>query len=65
MAFPNAKQQKAGETARRMAENQRKCIGVEDDDAWSAAVLSDSRAATTKPRADRTLAEIRPSELKV
>lgn len=63
--FPTPKQQRVEETARRLAENQRKRAEVDDEDAWWASVLSDPRAATTRPRADRTLAEIRSSELRV
>lgn len=63
--FPTLKQQKAEETARRLAENQRRRVSVDDEEGWWASVLADPRAATTRPRADRTLAEIRSSELKV
>ena len=63
--FPTPKQQRIEETARRLAENQRRRAGVDDEDAWWASVLSDPRAETSRPRADRTLAEIRSSELKV
>ena len=63
--FPTAKQQRAEETARRLAELQRRRAGVTDDDAWWASVLADPRATTTRPRADRTLAEIRSEELRV
>ena len=63
--FPTVKQQKAEETARRLAELQRRRDGVTDEDAWWASVLSDPRAVTSRPRADRTLAEIRSSDLRV
>lgn len=63
--FPTAKQQKVEETARRLDENQRRRVSVDDEDAWWASVLADPSATTAKPRADRTLAEIRSSELKV
>ena len=63
--FPTAKQQKVEETARRLADNQRRRVSVDDEEGWWASVLADPRAATTRPRADRTLAEIRSSELKL
>ncbi len=63
--FPTAKQQRAEETARRLAELQRRRAGVTDEDAWWQAVLADPRATTTRPRADRTLAEIRSEDLRV
>jgi hypothetical protein len=63
--FPTAKQQKAEETARRLAELQRRRAGVTDEDAWWKAVLADPHAVTTRPRADRTLAEIRSEDLRV
>ncbi|MGY2938450.1 hypothetical protein ACVWZ6_008052 [Bradyrhizobium sp. GM6.1] len=63
--FPTPKQAKAEETARRLAEAQRRRAGVTDEDAWWAAVLADSRAETRKPIGSRTLAEIRDSELRV
>lgn len=63
--FPTTKQQKVEETARRLDENQRRRVSVDDEDAWWASVLADPSATTAKPRADRTLAEIRSSELKV
>ncbi|WP_247401519.1 MULTISPECIES: hypothetical protein [unclassified Bradyrhizobium] len=63
--FPTPKQAKAEETARRLAEAQRRRAGVTDEDAWWAAVLADPRAETRRPRADRTLAEIRATELRV
>lgn len=63
--FPNAKQQKAEETARRLAEAQRQRVHVDDDEAWWAAVLSDPRAETRRPLACRSLAEIRASVLRV
>jgi hypothetical protein len=63
--FPTPKQAKAEETARRLAELQRSRAGVTEEDAWWASVLADPRATTTRPRADRTLAEIRTSQLRV
>lgn len=64
--FPTAKQARAEEVARRLAENQRRRAGVDDGDAWWESVLSDPRAtAPSRPLASRTLAEIRGSELKV
>lgn len=64
--FPTAKQARIEETARRLAENQRRRAGVTDEDAWWAAVLSDPRAeASRKPIAQRTLAELRASVLRV
>src|SRR5438309_9440908 len=63
--FPTPKQQRAEETARRLAEAQRQRAGVTDGDAWWAAVLADPRAETRRPRAALTLTEIRASELKV
>ncbi|TWI70423.1 hypothetical protein IQ16_03596 [Bradyrhizobium huanghuaihaiense] len=63
--FPTAKQQKAEETARRLAEAQRRRVSVDDDEAWWASVLADPRAETNRPDARRTLAEIGSSELKV
>ncbi|EIG62794.1 hypothetical protein [Bradyrhizobium sp. WSM1253] len=63
--FPTAKQQRAEETARRLAELQRRRAGVTDEAAWWASVLADPRATTSRPRADRTLAEIRSEDLRV
>ncbi|CUT14511.1 hypothetical protein BF49_5591 [Bradyrhizobium sp.] len=60
----SAKQQ-AEETAKRLAEAQRRAAGLSDEDAWWEAVLADRRAETRRPRADRTLAQIRATELKV
>jgi hypothetical protein len=57
--FPTAKQQKAEETTRRLAENQSKRAGVDDEDAWWPAVLNDPRAsAPAKPLASKALREI-------
>lgn len=63
--FPTPKQQKVEETARRLAEHQRRSVSVDDEGAWWASVLADPRAVTNRPRADRTLAEIRTPELRV
>lgn len=63
--FPTAKQQKAVETARRLAEAQRRRVSVDDEEAWWASVLEDPRAETNRPDARRTLAEIRASELRI
>ena len=63
--FPTAKQSKAEETARRMAENQRSRVSVDDEDAWWAAVLRDPRAGTDRPAARLTLGEIQAKELSV
>jgi hypothetical protein len=63
--FPTPKQQRIEETARRLAELQRRRAGVTDEDAWWAAVLADPRAETRKPLGSRTLAEIKASELRV
>ena len=38
--FPTAKQQKAEETARRLAEAQRRRVSVDNDEAWWASVLA-------------------------
>src|SRR3954452_17660283 len=63
--FPTPKQARAEETARRMAESQRRRAGVTDEDACWAAVLAGPRAETRRPRAARTLADIRSTELRV
>ncbi|CUT11491.1 hypothetical protein BF49_2571 [Bradyrhizobium sp.] len=59
--FPTPKQARRGD--RRLAEAQRRRAGVTDEDACWAAVLADPRAETRRPRADRTLADIRSTEL--
>lgn len=58
--FPTPKQARAEETARRLAETQRRRADVADEDAWWASVLADPRAETRRPRADRTLARSGP-----
>ncbi|QOZ78868.1 hypothetical protein XH83_27770 [Bradyrhizobium sp. CCBAU 53351] len=63
--FPTAKQQKAEETARRLAEAQRRRVSVDDEDAWWDAVLRDPRAGTDRPAARLTLGEIQAKELTV
>jgi hypothetical protein len=63
--FPTAKQQKTEETARCLAEAQRRRAGVDDEEAWWQSVLADQRAETRKPIGSRTLAEIRASVLRV
>jgi hypothetical protein len=63
--FPTPKQQKAEETARRIAEAQRRRVSADDEEAWWASVLADPRAETRKPYASRTLAEIRSSVLRI
>ncbi|SDJ74401.1 hypothetical protein SAMN05216338_106322 [Bradyrhizobium sp. Rc2d] len=63
--FPTPKQQRIEDTARKIAEAQRRRVYVDDEDAWWASVLADSRAETNRPAAGRTLAEMRASELKV
>lgn len=62
--FPTPKQQKAEETARRLAEAQRRHVSADDSEAWWSSVLSDPRAETRKPFASRSLAEIRASVLR-
>ena len=63
--FPTPEQQKAEETARRLAAAQRGRVSVDDKEAWWASVLADPRAETRKPYAASSLAEIRASELRV
>lgn len=63
--FPTPKQQRAEETARRLAENQRRRVSVDGDEAWWASVLSDPRAETMKPYARRTISEMQASVLRV
>lgn len=63
--FPTQKQQRAEETARRLAEAQRRHVSADDEEAWWASVLADPRAETRKPYGSRTLAEIRASVLRV
>lgn len=63
--FPSAKQQRAEDTARRLAEAQRQRDQVSDHDAWWAAVLADPRASTPRPSPARRLAEIRADLLRV
>lgn len=63
--FLTPKQQRAEETARRLAENQRRSVSVDDEDAWWDAVLRDPRAGTDRPSARLTLGEIQANELTV
>lgn len=64
--FPTPKQQRVEETARRLAENQRRGVSVDDEEAWWAAVLDDSRAAApVRPLASKALREIRQQTLRV
>lgn len=63
--FPTPKQQRAEETARRLAEAQRRHVSVDDEEAWWASVLTDPRAETRKPIGSRSLAEVRASVLRV
>ncbi|MCS3893295.1 hypothetical protein M2171_002428 [Bradyrhizobium japonicum USDA 38] len=63
--FPTPKQAKAEETARRLAENQRRRVSVDDEDAWWDAVLRDPRGGTDRPAARLTLGEVQAKELTV
>lgn len=64
--FPTAKQAKAEETARRLAEAQRQRVRVDDEEAWWAAVLDDPRAAARPtPLQSKSLGEIRQQRLRV
>lgn len=62
--FPNAKQQKAEETARRMRDAAAPPPRT-DEECWWDAVLRDPRAETSRPSPARTLGEIRSDRLRV
>lgn len=57
--FPTPRQQRAEETARRLADAQRARVSADDSEAWWASVLSDPRAATMRPSPAKTLARFR------
>jgi hypothetical protein len=63
--FPTPKQQKAEDTAKLMAEAQRRRAAGDDKDAWWQAVLSDPRAVTSTPTPARLLGEIQAAVLRV
>lgn len=63
--FPTEKQQRAEETARRLADAQQQRDQVSEHDCWWASVLSDPRASTSRPSPARRLAEIRADLLRV
>jgi hypothetical protein len=63
--FPTPKQQKAEDTAKKIAEAQRRREVVDDKESWWAAVLSDPRAVTSAPVPTRTLGEIQSDLLRV
>ena len=61
--FPNEKQARAEETARRMRDAA--SPGRSDEECWWDAVLADPHAATPRPSPSRTLGEIRSDLLRV
>jgi hypothetical protein len=62
--FPNAKQKRKEEMARKLIRGHQAATSF-DEDSWWVAVLSDPRAVTSTPAPARTLGEIQAAVLRV
>lgn len=63
--FPTEKQQRIEDTAKKIAEAQRRREVVDEKESWWDAVLSDPRAVTSTPAPARTLGEIQAAILRI